>query len=63
MTELKKYPKLLLDYAQMCIDEHSGKLKGYLDSADSAEDAAKTACDRLAAVKKKLKNVFPLVLY
>lgn len=56
VAELKKYPKLLLDYAQMCIDEHSGKLKGYLDSADSAEDAAKTACDRLAAVKKKLKK-------
>ena len=56
VAELEKYPKLLLDYAQMCIDEHSGKLKGYLDSANSAEDAAKTACDRLAAVKKELKK-------
>ena len=56
VNEITKYPELLRQYAQMCIDEHSGILKEYLDSANAAEDAAKTACGRLAAVKKELKK-------
>lgn len=52
----EEYPELFLKYARMCIDKHSGKLHEYLESAGTAEDAAKTTCDRLQAVKKELKK-------
>lgn len=56
VREIEKYPDLLLQYARICIEKHYSTLNEYWNSAQAAQQAAETACDRLAAVKKELKK-------
>lgn len=53
---IRDYPDLLLQYARTCIEKHHNTLKGYLESARGAEQAAKDAYDSLKKVKKELEE-------
>ena len=50
---IEVYPELLLQTASPCIEKHHTALKGYLDSANGAKEAAEEAYDRLKKVKKE----------
>lgn len=53
---IKVYPELLLQTASPCIEKHHTALKGYLDSANGAKEAAEEAYDSLKKVKKELEK-------
>ena len=53
---IEVYPDRLLWYAGTCIEEDHKKLKGYLDNAKGAEQAAKDAYGSLEKVKKELEK-------
>ena len=53
---IEVYPELLLQTASPCIEKHHTALKGYLDSANGAKEAAEEAYDRLKKVKKELEK-------
>lgn len=56
LKRIKDYPSLLLTHANACIDSHYQALNVYWNSAKGAEQAAKTAYDRLKDVKKELEK-------
>lgn len=56
LQRIKDYPSLLLTHANACIDSHYQALNAYYNSAQGAQQTAKTAYDRLKDVKKKLEN-------
>lgn len=53
-SRLEGYSAALLSIASGNVDSHSNALKGYLDTAQSAQGLAETAYDKLKKVKEKL---------